>query len=188
VRGKLWPEAVPRPLRVRYSRIQREVDRLLVQYDVKHPPVDIEKIAKDAGAVISYEEMKDELCGFFLPGKREFVIGVNSSHPRTRRRFTIAHELGHAILHQFDEVHIDRSFKFRSPVSAKAVDIEEIEANTFAAWILMPERFLQSEIRNFGVDLEDTSRIQALSDAYQVSQQSMSFRLLNTLSRYPFRR
>jgi Zn-dependent peptidase ImmA (M78 family) len=174
---------MPKPLRVRYSRIQRDVDALLSRYNVVEPPVDIVRIAESQGAEISYEHLEDDLCGFFVSGKTNLIIGINKWHHVNRQRFTIAHELGHSILHDFDDVHIDRGFKFRSSVSAKAIDVEEIEANTFAAWVLIPERMLLSDIRSTGIDLQDDSRIQELAKRYAVSQQSMSFRLLNLLSR-----
>jgi Zn-dependent peptidase ImmA (M78 family) len=144
----------------------------------------VKRIAESEGAEISYECLEDELSGFFVRGKSNFVIGVNMWHVSTRQRFTIAHELGHCFLHDFDDVHVDRSFRFRSPISTKAVDIEEIEANTFAAWILIPERMLLSDIRSFGgMDIQDDDRVQNLATRYEVSQQSMSFRLLNLASR-----
>jgi Zn-dependent peptidase ImmA (M78 family) len=174
---------MPKPLRVRYSRIQRDVDALLSRHSVNRPPVDIAEMAEKEGASISYERLEDDLSGFFVRGKTNFVIGVNKWHPDTRQRFTIAHELGHHFLHNFDDVHVDRAFRFRSPISAKAVDIEEIEANTFAAWILIPERMLLSDIRSSGIDLQDDDRIQELAVRYAVSQQSMSFRILNLASR-----
>ncbi len=174
---------MPKPLRVRYSRIRREVDALLSKYEVTRPPVDIDRIAEREGAEISYEKLEDDLSGFFVSGKNKFVIGVNRWHHDNRQRFTIAHELGHHSLHSFDGVHVDKTFRFRSSVSAKAVDIEEIEANTFAAWILIPERILLSDIRSSGIDLQDDSRIEKLANKYEVSQQSMSFRLMNLLSR-----
>jgi Zn-dependent peptidase ImmA (M78 family) len=174
---------MPKPLRVRYSRIQRVVDSLISKYEVTQPSVDIARIAEGEGAEISYERLEDDLSGFFVSGKTKFVIGVNRWHHENRQRFTIAHELGHHTLHDFDDVHVDRTFRFRSSISAKAIDIEEIEANTFAAWILIPERLLLADIRGLGVDLQDDERIQRLASRYEVSQQSMSFRLMNLLSR-----
>ena len=174
---------MPKPLRVRYSRIQREVDSLLAKHNAYGPPIDVKGIAESEGAEISYERLEDDLCGFLVPGKPNFIIGVNRWHHDNRQRFTISHELGHYFLHDFDDVHVDRSFRLRSPISAKAVDIEEIEANTFAAWILIPERMLLSDIRNSGIDLQDDGRIMELARRYEVSQQSMSFRLLNLASR-----
>jgi Zn-dependent peptidase ImmA (M78 family) len=174
---------MPKPLRVRYSRIEREVASLLSRYNVIRPPIDVAGMAENEGAAISFERLEDELSGFLVPGKAKFVIGVNKWHPETRQRFTIAHELGHYRLHDFDDVHVDRAFKLRSPMSSKAIDIEEIEANTFAAWLLIPERMLLSHIHNSGIDLHDDDQLQELARIYDVSQQSMSFRILNLLSR-----
>jgi Zn-dependent peptidase ImmA (M78 family) len=174
---------MPKPLRVRYSRIHREVDTLLSRYKIIEPPVDITRIAQGEGAEISYERLEDDLSGFFIGGKTNFVIGVNKWHHDNRQGFTIAHELGHRKLHDLEDVHVDRTFRLRSPISAKAIDIEEIEANTFAASILIPERMLFSDIRNSGIDLQDDDRVRELAERYAVSQQSMSFRLMNLLSR-----
>jgi Zn-dependent peptidase ImmA (M78 family) len=174
---------LPRPLRVRYSRIRQLVDGLLTRHRVHEPPVDIRAIAEREGFQISYRRLNDELSGFLLKGARHFVIGVNSSSPETRRRFTIAHECGHAYLHDFDEVHIDKAFKLRSPLSSRAEDVEEIEANTFAAWILMPDSMIQNDIREWGFDVQSDEGIQRLARRYEVSEQSMTFRIANLLSR-----
>ena len=66
--------------------------------------------------------------------------GVNSLHAPVRQRFTIAHELGHAVLHAREGIHLDQAFRlrFRDQTSAMAIDPEEIDANSFAAELLMP--------------------------------------------------
>src|SRR3954470_4270018 len=75
------------------------------------------------------------------PKQGRYIIGINSSHPETRKRFTIAHEMGHLVLHQLDQVHVDKQFlvKLRDDISSQAIDPHEIEANAFAAALLMPE-------------------------------------------------
>ena len=61
------------------------------------------------------------------------------------------------MLHHGKEVRVDTGFRvnLRSPESSTAEDIEEIEANAFAAAILMPEEFLRKELANFVLDIED---------------------------------
>lgn len=119
-----------------------------------------------------------------MRGKTNFVIGVNQWHSNTRQRFTISHELGRYFFHGFDDIQVDKAFKFRSPLSAKAIDIEEIAANTFVASLLIPERMVLTDIRNSsGIGLNDDETLKALAATYDVSQQSMSFRVLNLLSR-----
>jgi Zn-dependent peptidase ImmA (M78 family) len=174
---------VPKPLRVRYSRIARLVDELLEKYNVHEPPVNVHQIAIGEGYQISYEYLDDELSGFLLKGAKHFVIGVNMSNAENRQRFTIAHECAHALLHDFDDIHVDKAFKLRSPLSSKAVDVEEIEANTFAAWLLMPESMLRNDLLKWGVDVQSDDGVAQLAQVYQVSQQSMAFRIANLLSR-----
>jgi Zn-dependent peptidase ImmA (M78 family) len=174
---------VAKPIRVRYTRIARLVDNLLDKYRIKRPPIDIAAIAKGEGFQISAARLKNEISGFLMRTPHQFVIGVNKWHPETRQRFTIAHECGHALLHKLTDVHVDNVFKLRSPLSSQAVDVEEIEANTFAASILMPERLLRHELELDAIDIEDEKRIAALAKTYEVSQQSMSIRLVTLLSR-----
>ena len=80
------------------------------------------------------------------------IIGVNSHHHVNRRRFTVAHELGHLILHRkalAGRVHVDRRFPvlMRDSAAASGLDPREIEANQFAAELLMPTPLLLAEIR-----------------------------------------
>jgi Zn-dependent peptidase ImmA (M78 family) len=65
------------------------------------------------------------------------VIGINARHASTRQRFTIAHECGHLLLHTGRDLYIDRGFIVRSrdTTSAEVTNVEEIEANAFAAEI-----------------------------------------------------
>jgi Zn-dependent peptidase ImmA (M78 family) len=150
--------------------------------------VNIRKIAEDEGFQISRERLDEELSGFLIKGARGFVIGVNSANAPTRQRFTIAHECGHAFLHDFEDVHIDRAFKLRSPLSSEATDVEEIEANTFAAWLLMPEEMLRRDLIDMGIDVESDIALQQLAKRYEVSQQSMNYRIANLVARYNMRR
>src|SRR5205823_4215324 len=66
-------------------------------------------------------------------------IVVNKDDPSTRQRFTIAHELGHYILHQ-DYVKDESKYKvlLRRPLQDLDYTKEEKEANCFAANLLVP--------------------------------------------------
>jgi Zn-dependent peptidase ImmA (M78 family) len=106
------------------------------------------------------------------------MIGQFDQHGKTcpnRQRFTIAHELGHLLLHK-DEVHIDRAF--RNSISSQAIDANEIEANRFAAELLMPFHLLKNEdISN--IDVEDESSLRDLARKFKVSLQAMTLRVTN---------
>jgi Zn-dependent peptidase ImmA (M78 family) len=172
-----------KPLRPRYARIRREVLGILRQAEVVTPPVPIEMIAKMLGARVVPTDFNNEISGVLVRRGRETVIGVAKEQSKTRQRFTIAHEIGHLVLHDAEEVHVDREFrvKLRSQASSTAVDVDEIEANAFAASLLMPESLLRQDVRKLSVDFDDATQVEALAARYRVSAQAMTFRLLNLL-------
>jgi Zn-dependent peptidase ImmA (M78 family) len=170
-------------LRPRYARIRREVLNLMRSANVVSPPVPIEKIAKMLGARVVATNFNNEISGLLVRRGSETVIGVAKEQSKTRQRFTIAHEIGHLVLHDREEVHVDREFRvrLRSQVSSAAVDVDEIEANAFAAGLLMPESFLRHDVKKLSVDFDDATQVEALAERYCVSAQAMTFRLLNLL-------
>ena len=110
------------------------------------------------------------------------LIGVNARHGENRQNFTIGHEIGHFLLHEGDEVHVDREFriKLRSGASSAGTDMEERESNLFAAELLMPARFLERDLEKIdGLDLDNETVVARLAEKYGVSTQAMTFRLAN---------
>lgn len=170
-----------KPARPRYSRISREVSELLTRAKIRTPPVPVEGIAKLVGAKIVYNNFQNEISGLLLRRNKSIVIGVASEQSPTRQRFTIAHELGHLLLHDGEELHVDADFRvnLRSDASSKADNITEIEANAFAADLLMPTNFLRKEVARLQIDVENSELIDQLAAKYGVSAQAMTFRLLN---------
>lgn len=158
--------------------IRREAQRVLDQMKINRPPVPVEKIAAALGATIKYAPYEGEIAGMLVRSNGEIVIGVNSLHHPNRQRFTIAHELGHLLLHK-EDVHIDRAF--RNAVSSQAIDPNEIEANRFAAELLMPFSMINdADISQ--IDVEDESALRELAQKFMVSLQAMTFRVTNTLN------
>lgn len=171
------------PLRVRYQKINRLADDLLSRHGIEIAPVPVDEVAEAHGIAISYKTLDDDLAGFLLRDERRKVIGVNAAHSLQRQRFTIAHELGHALLHAGEPLHIDRDFRvnFRSPASTTATHVEEIEANTFAAALLMPSRMLRQDLEASDIDIEDDEQVTRLARTYGVSRMAMTYRLINLL-------
>jgi Zn-dependent peptidase ImmA (M78 family) len=143
--------------------------------------VDIERVAGQLGATVRFGPYEGELAGMLIRSGGRPVIAVNSAHHRNRQRFTIAHECGHLILHSDRDVFVDRSFSIlrRDENSSKAENYMEVEANQFAAEILMPASFLKRDLVRFNIDLEDDSQIAVLAKKYSVSAQAMSYRVAN---------
>lgn len=108
----------------------------------------------------------------------KYIIAVNERNTPNRQRFTVAHECGHLILgHKLNE-HVDQSFFInRDGRSSVGTDKDEVEANQFAAELLMPLRFLLRDLD--GVDFEAEDGIRKVANKYQVSATAMSFRIAN---------
>jgi Zn-dependent peptidase ImmA (M78 family) len=173
-----------KPVRARYGKIDRLVRELLHTHQVRRPPVPVDDIARAQGAEIVIKIFNNEISGLLLRANDKVIIGVEKRQPETRQRFTISHELAHLLLHDGEEVRVDTNFRInlRSPESSTAEDIEEIEANAFAAALLMPEEFLREDLANFVLDVDDPHLVQQLAKLYDVSAQAMTIRLTNLLS------
>ena len=115
-------------------------------------------------------------------GKRG-AIGYNSAHASVRQRFTVAHEIGHYMLHvknAHSRLFLDRYVVYRrDDQSSTGNDREEIEANAFAAALLMPAELVRDEIRKNNLDLDDEDDLGVLAKRFNVSTTAMSFRLGN---------
>jgi Zn-dependent peptidase ImmA (M78 family) len=170
-----------RPRRPRYARILREVNDLLSRGSIDRPPVPVERLAKLLGAKVVAADFNNEVSGVLVRKTKETIIGFAKEQTKTRQRFTIAHEIGHLMLHDAEEVHVDREFRvrLRSQASSAAADVDEIEANAFAACLLIPEHFIREDLKSLSIDFDDASQMNALAKRYQVSSQAMTFRLLN---------
>ncbi|WP_246413020.1 ImmA/IrrE family metallo-endopeptidase [Rhizobium indicum] len=60
--------------------------------------------------------------------------------------------------------------------------MEEVEANAFAASLLMPQQFLQQDLRDRFVDVEDEAMIKDLARTYHVSVQAMTIRIATLMN------
>jgi Zn-dependent peptidase ImmA (M78 family) len=168
-----------RPSRPRYALIDSKVQQILALANAKHAPIDVEGIAVLLNARVVRNDFKDEISGVLVrrPGE-EVVIGVELSQSQQRQRFTIAHELGHLVLHDLGDVHVDK-VNYRSSLSSTAEDVEEVEANAFAAALLMPRSLIVADLQGQTVNIEDDAQVNRLAEKYGVSSQAMTYRLIN---------
>lgn len=165
----------------RRNKSEAAAIQLLKDCHITRPPVRVEMIARQIGASIHYEPFEGDISGMVYRNKDRVIIGVNSLHHPNRQRFTIAHEIGHVLLHKGTEVHVDRSYRvnLRNKVSSQAVDKDEIEANRFAAALLMPEHMLVDDLKGIEIDFESEDDLAELAAKYEVSLKAMAIRLSN---------
>ena len=165
---------------IRKRKIQALAAALLIENGITEAPVSVSKIAKAKGARIYVDSLEGDLSGFLYRDNAQAVIGVNTSHSQARQNFTIAHELGHLLLHDQEQLHVDHEFRvrLRSDASSQGTDEAEQEANFFAASLLMPREFIERDLVNEEyVDLLDDDFLRGLSRKYGVSTQALAIRL-----------
>jgi Zn-dependent peptidase ImmA (M78 family) len=134
----------------------------------------VESLSAALGIPIERVAMDKSISGKITNlSDNQFKIIVNSKHSKTRQRFTIAHELGHAVLHNHligDGV--TDNFAYRAVEATPHPNIgasEETEANKFAANLLMPAEAI-IELQNRGLKSKE------MAEALGVSQSALEVR------------
>lgn len=155
-----------------------EVRKLLGEQGIFRAPIPVEQIATAKGIEIREATGVPSISGALITDSGRPVIAVNSSQHKNRQRFTIAHEFAHYHLsHPADHVDEDFTISWRDENSSTASNPNEIEANQFAAELLMPQDMILRDIVDASVI--DDSFIEKQAKKYQVSTQAMTFRLVN---------
>lgn len=170
----------------RLLRAWKEAEKVLTTHRVRRAPVNVRAITEHYAQVIA-RPLDEEISGALIPPETVgWTILVNSTHPTVRQRFTLAHELGHLILHGYTTPHADRRFKFRDARSSEGSAVEEIQANQFAAELLMPRSMVLAAAKSHTIEHtplnegdDDALEVLAadLAQRFQVSRQAMLIRL-----------
>lgn len=161
---------------------EKTAQELLDRFEISTVPVPVEEIAVRLGAQIVHESLDSTISGLLLREGGAKLIAVNSEHHQRRRRFTIAHELGHLQMHEGDYI-VDSTVRVnrRDTISSMASDREEIDANAFAAALLMPDSLVREALsRVRDTQISNPSRVvDALAEQFGVSAEAMGYRLIN---------
>lgn len=135
-------------------------------------PVDLLGMAAALGLAVEMEaELPPELSGRITragAGRAGYSIAINSTHSKNRKRFTLAHEIAHYLLHR-DLIGdgIEDSALYRSRLSSEV----ETQANQLAAEMLMPRKLVRNVFR------AGVKSLAGLSAAFEVSEEAMRIRL-----------
>lgn len=182
-------------MRTSSGTTEKQAYALLCRYGLEHKlPINVEALAKALNIAVKYEPFDDDLSGILVKENGRTAIGVNSSHSITRQRFTIAHELGHFVLKHNGNLFVDKSLGSQAFVvrrdgkSSLGSDILEVQANQFAAALLMPKTLVNAQVEK---RLERKSRLSSedlvstLARVFVVSAKAMEYRLVNLGSLIP---
>jgi Zn-dependent peptidase ImmA (M78 family) len=149
----------------------------IVNHFRERVPVDVRGLALALGASISEDELDPTISGILHKhGEGRFSITVNSRHPRLRRRFTIAHEIGHLIFHSnlIGDGIIDNKAYRAEGIQNRSKIGQRTEANKFAANLLMPATAI--------INLQDEgiTSVKEIAERLGVSEAAVSIRLSAT--------
>jgi Zn-dependent peptidase ImmA (M78 family) len=156
------------------------VARLLHENGISDPPVDLDRIARNLGVHVEYVRLADSLSGFLSTKGDERIIGVNARHHKTRQRFTMAHELAHVLLgHDTGEVHVDKGIVLFRDADSTGTNAEiEIEANRYAAELLVPRAMLKEDLSRLDAfDAITDDDLEHLANRYAISLVALLNRL-----------
>lgn len=125
-----------------YLKAKTEAARLIVKFGYSAPPINPVRIAEELGCRVVFAEFSADdqnVSGFY--DALEDSIYVNADENPRRQTFTIAHELGHRIMHREWAASNDYHVLLRDQ-DLLVNDPREKEANTFAANLLVPSAML----------------------------------------------
>ena len=172
------PETVDQTVPYLSSRqVEYKAIEVLKRHNLTTVPIDPVMLAHREGIRVNNTKFSDDnMAGMIVKRGDDVSMLVNRDDPPFRKRFTIAHELGHHFLHLTgDGEYVDKEANlFRQEPSDDRTMTparrREIQANMFAASLLMPE----DEVRRYW---RERSSIEELAKIFNVSVAAMGFRL-----------
>lgn len=136
-------------------------------------PVNPAKVARELGIEVFSKAMDDTVDGVLAKNEENYQIFINNTLSKRRARFTVAHELGHYILHASSAPENGGIVDYRRDLNSSfGIDAAEIEANNFAAALLMNAQSVSNEWACY-------KNIPVLADRFGVSEDAIKYRLKN---------
>jgi Zn-dependent peptidase ImmA (M78 family) len=161
--------------------LEEKTERLLLDSKCYSIPINVQKCAEHLDVQVKALELDEDVSGFLLMKGKSVHIGYNKNNGKQRQRFTIAHELGHYLLHAKDaKLFVDKTEKvlYRDIHSSTGELLKEREANAFAASLLMPQKLLIQEVEKIKNETKEKF-ISRLAKKFDVSEQAITIRLTN---------
>lgn len=170
---------------MRQSEVKRKAEEFCMANGINGYPVEIVRICNENGLKVFEEYLDSDVSGLVIVDDKvwekydtnQFII-VNLAESAARRRFTIAHELAHFILHRNG----NNLYAHRDMTNGGTVrgSIEQ-EANYFAANVLMPERFVREKVEDIKNEIWGTLPnfvlVREIADYFVVSEAAAEVRL-----------
>lgn len=154
--------------------VDEKAQEILKNNYVIAPPVNVREIVENEGLEVIEMPFKDEInnvSGYIDTEKGR--IYVNTADSKNRRNFTLAHELGHWLMHRkkLQEDPDKYAILYRIAIGKANDDPIEKQANRFAAELLVPQEIFKKYYAKYKDDIEK------LSNLFQVSQEVIGYRI-----------
>lgn len=160
----------------RTNEIEWKSWQLLTDHGITTYPIDPVLLANAVGIQVYNTVFREaQISGAITKRDGATKIYVSENEAPSRKRFTVAHELGHYVLHMSadDNEMIDTEavmFRTADYEPGDAQGVREAEANRFAASLLMPHDLVVPEYRR-------TRSLARLAQMFSVSEDAMYNRL-----------
>ncbi len=159
------------------QEIEQRAAEVLREHGLESIPIDPVVLANRLGmAVYNAKFSDDSIVGMIAKRGDQVTLLVNQADPPYRKRFTIAHELAHHFLHLLGdgefvdgEANLFRQFQ-EDQDKITPEWRREMQANMFAAALLMPEDSVRSEWKRL-------RSVEAMARLFNVSESAMGIRI-----------
>ena len=158
-----------------WARIDSSQADVVRRYATSYP-VKVGELASELGLLVVRAPLQPKISGLIQPSAEApsgYEIRVNKYETAERQRFTVAHEISHYLLHRDDIGNgVVDSIMYRSALTSR----KEVEANQFAAEIVMPNAMVAREVSRFGGG-HAPGAAEELAAIFRVSVPAMKVRL-----------
>ena len=159
----------------KYRKATRTARRLVEDYAIRAPAeIDIEAIALDQGLYVTTGPLSGAWARLLRKGSGGVVRVSSSIKSEGQRRFCVAHEIGHFLLHA-GRNQIEQC-RFEDMLPSYARRTEEPEANAFAGELLMPQTIFRSYL---DPNLLTLAMMDDVSNAFEVTISATIHRVMD---------
>ena len=170
---------------MKQSEVKRRAEQFCEENGINSYPIEIVRICNDNGLKVFESYLEPDVSGLIVVDEKEWeqygtnqFIVVNLMELAARRRFTIAHELAHFILHRNG----NRLYAHRDMTNNSGFkNSMEQEADYFAANILMPEKLIREKVEMLKEEvwgkIPEFALIREIACAFAVSESAAKVRL-----------
>jgi Zn-dependent peptidase ImmA (M78 family) len=168
---------VPDPLTVEADSIMQEIEDLADEvrnyWELGDGPIEnFQYVLESHGIIVSgYRDVDTKIDAFsqklFVNGTDEvfLIVLALGDKPKERLLFDMAHELGHILMHDWDENNEN--------LSREEFNNQEREANMFASALLLPRNQFKADITPYATNIDF---YKTLKKKWGVSMQAMMYR------------